>query len=713
MGEMAFHIDHLADGRLVRWHRTAEGVTHTVDPEYTPRFYVGPRRAGASLDLQRLLSAYEQHPQVAGVSREQHRIGFRDAPSPVIAVDATHVEHISTLARLAHDHAAAPVGDVACYNVDLSREFRYCLETGTDPTPSHPLRQCTLDVAPTDIADGTLETLTVDGTTVTGATAIAETVAEALTTADPDILVCSTAAIVPALAALADRTDLQLSRLSDAPVQQLAGRSTYDSYGRVGHSPARYNIPGRVIIDRSNTFFHRETNLDGMVDLVSRSWKPLQELAWASIGNVLTAMQIRAATARDVLTPWHPWRPEFYKSMRTLHAADRGGFIFAPDPGFHETVYELDFSSLYPNIICTHNISPDVIRCDCHADRSDVPELGYAVCDRRGYLVDVLEPLIADRDAIKAEIAALRAADDADADHLAELEGRSSALKWILVACFGYQGFNNAKFGRIECHEAINAHAREILLTAKEQLEAGGWTVVHGIVDSIWVTPRDGVDQTDLATVAASISAAVGIRLEYEAAYDWVAFVPRTDGAGGTLTRYFGKRADGSGFKLRGIEARQRSTPPLIAEFQHTCLERLDATRDPDAVLALLLTQIDRLAAGVDPGDLVIRTRVSQPAEAYTQRTHTVAALERAAAAGLEVHPGEDVRFVVVDDAADSADRVALAHEPIDRYDVAFYRDQLVRATASILRPLGMDAAAIRAALADTRELPLSHWNDC
>ena len=109
----------------------------------------------------------------------------------------------------------------------------------------------------------------------------------------------------------------------------------------------------------------------------------------------------------------------------------------------------------------------------------------------------------------------------------------------------------------------------------------------------------------------------------------------------------------------------------------------------------------------------MIRTRVSQPAEAYTQRTHTVAALERAAAAGIEVHPGQDVRFVVVDDAADSADRVALAHEPIDRYDVAFYRDQLVRATASILRPLGMDAAAIRAALADTRELPLSHWNDC
>ena len=67
-------------------------------------------------------------------------------------------------------------------------------------------------------------------------------------------------------------------------------------------------------------------------------------------------------------------------------------------------------------------------------------------------------------------------------------------LKWILVACFGYQGFNNAKFGRSECHEAINAYAREILIAAKQRLEAGGWRVVHGIVDSIWVTPDPDVD---------------------------------------------------------------------------------------------------------------------------------------------------------------------------------------------------------------------------
>ena len=318
------------------------------------------------------------------------------------------------------------------------------------------------------------------------------------------------------------------------------------------------SVPGRAIIDRSNTFLYSKANLQGCLDLVSRSWKPLQELGWASIGNVLTAIQIREAVARDVLVPWNAWRPEFFKSMRTLHEADRGGFTFAPDVGFHEDVHELDFSSLYPNIICTRNVSPDVIRCDCHADRDDVPGLGYSICDDQGYLVDVLQPLIDDRDAIKAE---LQETDDPDRQEV--LERKSDAIKWILVSCFGYQGFSNAKFGRIECHEAINAYAREILLDAKTALEAGGWRVVHGIVDSIWVTPREDEAQRSLEEIASEVSTDVGITLEYEAAYDWVAFVPQRNSDAGALTKYFGAiMADGDDdeadrtYKYRGIERR-------------------------------------------------------------------------------------------------------------------------------------------------------------
>jgi len=130
-------------------------------------------------------------------------------------------------------------------------------------------------------------------------------------------------------------------------------------------------------------------------------------------------------------------------------------------------VYELDFSSLYPNIMCTRNISPETVCCDCHPDREDVPGLGYSICPEPGYLPDVLQPLIDDRDEIKQQIR------EGDGD-LEALEGASAAIKWILVSCFGYQGFSNAKFGRIECHEAINAFAGRLSSTPRRRSSATG-----------------------------------------------------------------------------------------------------------------------------------------------------------------------------------------------------------------------------------------------
>jgi len=393
--------------------------------------------------------------------------------------------------------------------------------------------------------------------------------------------------------------------------------------------------------------------------------------------------------------------------MGTLHDADRGGFIFAPEVGVHEDVHELDFSSLYPNIICTRNVSPDVIRCDCHSDRENVPGLGYSICDERGYLVDVLQPVIDARDEIKAAIRREQQRDDPDEDRLAELEGRSGALKWILVACFGYQGFSNAKFGRIECHEAINAYAREILLTAKQRLEAGGWRVVHGIVDSIWVTPDPDVDddaREDLEALATEITEDVEIRLEHEAHYDWVAFVPQRESDAGALTKYFGKVAGNDEFKLRGIEARQRSTPSFIEDVQQDCLERFDATRSPDAVLDCLQDAIKRLHAGTVPVEqLTERNRVSKPLEGYTQNTQNVAALKRARDQDLTVHPGQDIEYVVVDDEKTSRERVVLAHEEIETYDASYYETQLIRAVESVLSPLGWDRTEIRRELTETR----------
>ncbi|KZN23261.1 DNA polymerase I [Haladaptatus sp. R4] len=677
---MVYKIDYV-DGDVLTWSVTETGVNCEVDESYTPTIYVSVHGDG---EFSTARAALRDLPAVAGVAVVDRRVSFRHDPERVLRVDVTDLTAVDSVARTVSKWGSP--GEYRCYNVDFSREFRYCLEAGIDPLPEHELSRMRIAIAETELASGTVTELTIDDETVTGSGAdVLATLSARVERADPDVLFLNTSDLVPVLFGQAERLDVAFQLGRRPGWQQLAGESTYESYGRVGHSPARYNLPGRAIIDGSNTFMWNQTNLDGCLYLVKRSGKPLQELAWSSIGNVLTGIQIREGRERDVLVPWHSWRHERFKTMRQLRDADRGGFTFAPDVGLHENVHELDFSSLYPNIIVTRNVSPEKIRCECHAGREDVPGIGYSICDERGYLPDVLEPLIEDREGIKAEICGTENDDRRD-----ELAGQSSAIKWILVSCFGYQGFSNAKFGRIECHEAINAFAREILLETKAVLEANGWRIVHGIVDSVWVTPIEGEERTPLSELATRISAQVEIRLEHEAHYDWIAFVPLRDSDAGALTKYFGKVAGEDEYKYRGIECRQRSTPSYIDEAQKALIRAVDEHRDPEAVCEELRSWIDRLERGaVDPSELVITNRVSKNREEYTQSTRSVAALERAAELGLARSPGQSVSYVVVDDAKKSRERVALAVEKPTEYDSEFYRVSLIRGAESVLSPLG------------------------
>jgi DNA polymerase I len=703
---MTFKVE-FDDDVAVEWATTGDGATATRNPDYTPSIYVD----APDTHLSSLAATLEDDPKVVDVGHERWFASLRDDErTRVLRVDLERAREVRTLAReVRHRHEMddhAP-GTFRLYNVDLSPQFRYCLATGTDPVPDGDLATLSVRAGEKPLADGDVSTLELGGDAVSGAEdVVLETLDSRLRRVDPDVLVLSDAALVPLLfekAGTYGHDDFRLGR--EPGYTRLAGANTFESYGQVGHSPARYDVPGRVVVDESNSFLWSETTLEGLLDLVDHSGKPLQETAWASIGNVLTAVQIREAIERDVLVPWNKWEPEQFKDVRTLHAADRGGFTFAPDVGVHDDVVEIDFSSLYPRIMVTRNISPDTVRCDCHADREDVPGLGYAVCDDRGFLADVLEPLLDHRASLKER---RRRTDDPD--RAATLRKRSNAFKWILVSCFGYQGYRNSKFGRIEAHEAINAVARDVLLETKAICERHGWEVKHGIVDSLWVAPRDP-DPAPIEAVTDAATEAVGIPLEFQLEYDWVAFVPRRDSSAGALTKYFGTVAGEDDYKVRGIEARQRSTPPFVADAQLELVEALDATRDPAELCTRLQSRVATLRDGdVDVDDLLVRTRVSKPLSEYSQRNHTVAALRRAREHDVSYSPGEDVRSVVVDDDARTADRVRLHFEDVDDYDAEYYVTLLVRAAESVCSPLGWDRSDVRRELADRVDATLDSF---
>ncbi|MBX0322306.1 type B DNA-directed DNA polymerase [Halomicroarcula sp. F13] len=586
---MAFAVA-VTDECVRVWSRAAgEQASVREDRRYTPSLY-----AAAPEDvLTTLRERLAVDPKVADTGFERRFTSLRaDDRDRVLRVDCERPDELRTLARevrCVHEPDRWAPGTVRLYDVDLDPTARYCLTTGTSPVPEADLRSLSLSLPTAALADGDPTELCCDGqrlaeTRPADEGAVLRALARRLAARDPDVLVLSSADLVPLLHDWADALGVDCHLGREAGYRRLAGANTYQSYGRVGHSPARYSVPGRAIVDRSNSFLWSEAGLPGLLDLVERSWLPLQALSRSSIGTVFTAIQIREARSRDVLVPWRAREPEAFKPARTLHDADRGGFTFEPDVGFHEDVVEVDFASLYPRIMCEYNLSPETVRCDCH-DGDDVPGLGYSVCEDAGFVPSVLAPILDDRADLKATLAEA----DPDGEAHERLAARSDALKWILVTCFGYQGYRNSKFGRIECHEAINAYAREILLDAKRRLEAGGWRVLHGIVDSLWITPRVA-DPTPVADLTAAISEAVGIPLEHEDDFAWAAFVPQQTGRGGSLTSYVGKVADGERFKIRGLAARRRSTCDFVASAQRDLLRSLEtvtATRRPSVTASV------------------------------------------------------------------------------------------------------------------------------
>ena len=157
----------------------------------------------------------------------------------------------------------------------------------------------------------------------------------------------------------------------------------------------------------------------------------------------------------------------------------------APIAGYHENVGELDFASMYPAIMARFNVSPETVNCACcvHDPIARVPEIKHHTCrQREGLVPRTLEPLLHKRAQYKHQLAMT-----ADSATRWVLDQRQTALKWLLVVSFGYLGYKNARFGRIEAHESVTAYSRDILLQAKESAEAAGFRLLHAIVDSLWL----------------------------------------------------------------------------------------------------------------------------------------------------------------------------------------------------------------------------------
>jgi DNA polymerase-2 len=264
----------------------------------------------------------------------------------------------------------------------------------------------------------------------------------------------------------------------------------------------------------------------------------------------------------------------------------------------------------------------------------------------------------------------------------------------MLVTCFGYLGYKNARFGRIEAHEAVTAYGRDKLLAAKEIAEAAGFTVLHGLTDCLWIK-KPGMTDTELEELCREVSGAVGVKLALEGVYHWIYFAAsKQDPRRPVATRYFGVFKDGS-LKVRGLMCRRRDTPGFVRRAQEALLARLAGTATVEE-LAAMRPELEEMAEGfrqrlregsVNPQDLIITRVLSQAVEDYKVATPTALAARQLQQAGVHLDPGEKVRYVHAEKKGGPKEcRVQAAPfvDTLDDYDAGLYLDLLERAVGEV-----------------------------
>jgi DNA polymerase elongation subunit (family B) len=519
---------------------------------------------------------------------------------------------------------------------------------------------------------------------------------------DPDILLTrgGDSHVFPYLARRAWVNDV-LSRfiLSREGVPLVAKRrrgTTFFSYGRTYYRAPMRRLYGRVHIDENNSFILRESGLEGLIEIARTCRVPLHKASRSSIGSSMSSLQFYQAIKDDILIPRNKRIPEVFKSAYELLVGDRGGFVYEPRMGIHDRVGEVDFSSMYPSLMAKNNISAETVLCKCCPDsKLRIPELGYHICKKRvGIVPKVL------RFAIRKRLIYKRLKREVSDARLKEVyEKRQGALKWILVTCFGYLGYRNAKFGTVDGHIGVCAFGRHAFLRTAHIAERRGFTIIHGIVDSLWLK-KEGATVEEYVELCREVSERIGVPLSFEGLYKWIVFLPsRMHPNVAVLNRYYGIKEDGR-VKVRGLEARRRDTPKFVYDAQMEMIKILAAADDsktfmekiPDA-LKVVKEYRRRLTDGEVPiWDLIVTKRLSKNLENYKQKVSQVIAAEQLLKEGLEVSAGKSVRFLFTSAENKRYERRVRAQELIEEgtnSDVRKYLLLLYSAASNILSPFG------------------------
>lgn len=490
----------------------------------------------------------------------------------------------------------------------------------------------------------------------------------------------------------AHKLDCPLHRWDAIPIKYKGGRSFW-RYNMVTYQDFAVRLRGRWLID-TTSFVGSECDLQAIIEMIKLSGNLPQQVASRSPGAVFQSRLVKLMAQEGYLIAYKEKPMDEPMTMHDMVKSDRAGHTMDPQLGFHQDVAEIDFSSMFPWLIYNHNISAETI-LDKQGPHAGVPGVPIKISMRKkGLTPRAIKPFLDRRMEYKRNPTSIN-------------KERAIGLKWVLVSSYGYLRFREFKLGLAAAHMAICAFAREAIIKAMHLAEERGFTVVHGIVDSLYIK-KDNITSEDVRKFCQLLELEIGIPISFEGIFKWVVFLPSVnDDVKAVPARYYGVFDHGA-IKARGIEVRQKSTPLIVREFQRRVLEMISVCtsvsqiRDFINPLGGLVRQTVASLSKVRASSLQHVLRLSKAT--YENNIPQRRITQRLKAKGYAVMPGQTIRYVM------SKEGAVLPEEYEYNPDTAHYEDLFIRSLFVVLQPFGYTRYEVNQLARKQRQMMLQDY---
>ena len=442
---------------------------------------------------------------------------------------------------------------------------------------------------------------------------------------------------------------------------------------------------GEVTVKLCTEFLPLQLELCRMLHLT------LQDTSRASSSQMVEQLLILKNSGKNCLAPNKPSESEV--NQRTLQTFE-GGYVKEPVPGLHENIAVLDFRSLHPTIIISHNISPETLKCEhekCRHGKNVSPDKDWFCEEKKGFLPGILEEILAKRIELKRLAKQL----DKKSHEYITVNAKQHALKILLNSHYGYLGYPRARWYSRESARATTAWSRHYIREVSSDAEKSefGFTVLYNDTDSCFLEMPKGKGEKEVREFMEEMNSKLpeAMELELDGVYKRGIFVTKKEG--GAAKKKYALIDYKDNLKIVGFEYVRRDWAVIAKETQKGVIEAILKEGKPEKAIAITREVIRRLKEGKVPkAELVIMKQLKRKPSKYDSPGPQVAAAQKAMNRGKDIDVGSIIAFVVtkgnskkISDKAELEEYVAEGN-----YDADYYIEhQILPAVALIMQELG------------------------